>query len=103
MLCLTQCCNKNLFHVPKLVAHGKLNEGFFIGVDVQFKVKEAIVLCNLDTEVVAKGLITGVGGQGCVHHGVPTKESWFRVQLGEIVSGKGNTLLLVPNENDDPP
>ncbi len=30
------------------------------------------------------------------------KESWFRVQLGEVVVGKGNTLLLVPNENDDP-
>jgi hypothetical protein len=46
---------------------------------VQFKVREAIVLCNLDAEVVAKGLITSVGGQGCVHHGVPIKESWFRV------------------------
>jgi hypothetical protein len=70
---------------------------------VQFKVGEAIVLCNLDAEVIAKGLITGVGGQGCVHHGVPIKESWFQVQLGEIVTDKGNTLLLVPNENDDPP
>jgi hypothetical protein len=27
MSCLTQCCNKNLFHFPKLVVHGKLNEG----------------------------------------------------------------------------
>ncbi len=35
-----------------------------------------------DAEVVATGLITGVGGQGCVHHGVAIKESWFRVQLG---------------------
>ncbi len=70
---------------------------------MQFKVWEAIVLCNLDVEVVAKGLITGVEGQGCVHHGVPIKESWFRVQLGEIVASKGNTPLLVPNENDDPP
>jgi len=26
-----------------------------------------------------------------------------RVQLGEIVAGKGNTPLLVPNDNDDPP
>jgi hypothetical protein len=69
---------------------------------VQFKVGETIVLCNLDVEVAAKGLITGVGGQGCVHHGVPIKESWFWVQLGEIVTGKGNTLLLVLNENDDP-
>ncbi len=85
-----------------MVAHGKLNEGSLL-VDVQFKVREAIVLCNLDAEVVAKGLITGVRGQGCVHHGVPVKESWFRVQLSEIVAGKGNTLLLVPNENDDPP
>ncbi len=70
---------------------------------MQFKVGEAIVLCNLGAEVVTKGLITSVRGQGCVHHGVPIKESWFQVQLGEIVTGKGNTLLLVPNENDDPP
>jgi hypothetical protein len=27
ILGLTQCCNKNLFHFLKLVAHGKLNEG----------------------------------------------------------------------------
>jgi hypothetical protein len=70
---------------------------------VQFKVGEAIVLCKLDTEVVATGLITGVGGQGCVHHGVAIKESWFRIQLGEVVIGKGNTPFLVPNENNDPP
>ncbi len=44
---------------------------------MQFKVGEAIILCNLDVEVVAKGLIIGVGGQGCVHHRVPIKESWF--------------------------
>ncbi len=69
---------------------------------MQFKIGEAIVLCSLDVEVVATGLITGVGGQGCVHHGVAIKESWFRVQLGEVVAGKGNTPLLVPNENDDP-
>jgi len=48
------------------------------------------------------GLITSVGGQGCVHHGVAINESWFRVQLGEVVPGKGNASLLVPNENDDP-
>ncbi len=42
---------------------------------MQFKVGEAIVLCNFDVEVVAKGPIIGVGGQGCVHHGVPIKES----------------------------
>ncbi len=42
---------------------------------MQFKVGEAIVLCNLDAEVVATGLITSVGGQGCVHHGVAIKES----------------------------
>jgi hypothetical protein len=70
---------------------------------VQFKIGEAIVLCNLDAEVVATRLIMGVGGQRCVHHGVAVKESWFRVQLGEVVASKGNTSLLVPNENDDPP
>jgi hypothetical protein len=40
-----------------------------------FKVGEAIVLCKLNAEVVAKGLITGVGGQGCVHHEVLIKKS----------------------------
>ncbi len=69
---------------------------------MQFKVGKAIVLCNLDAEVVVMRLITGVRRQGCVHHGVAIKESWFRVQLGEVVAGKGNTPLLVPNENDDP-
>jgi hypothetical protein len=58
---------------------------------VQLKVGEAIVLCNLDAEVVAKGLIIGVGGPGCVHHGVQMKKSLFRVQLGEILANKGNT------------
>ncbi len=67
---------------------------------MQFKVGETIVLCNLDAKVVTTRLITSVGGQGCVHHGVAIKESWFRVQLGEVVAGKGNTLLLVPNENE---
>jgi len=70
---------------------------------MQFKIGETIVLCNPDVKVVAKGLIMGVGRQGCVHHGVAIKESWFRVQLGEIVAGKSNTPLLVPNENHDPP
>ncbi len=84
-----------------MVAHGKLNKGSLL-VDVQFKVGEVIVLCNLDVDVVVKGLIIGVGGQGCVHHGMPIKELWFQVQLSEIVAGKGNTSLLVPNENDDP-
>jgi hypothetical protein len=31
------------------------------------------------------------------------QESWFRIKLGEVVAGKGNTPLLVPNENDDLP
>ncbi len=44
---------------------------------MKFKVGETIVLCNLDAEVVATRLIMGVGGQGCVHHGVAIKESWF--------------------------
>jgi hypothetical protein len=70
---------------------------------VQFKVGEAIVLCNLNVEVVTMGLITSVGGQGCVHHGVAIKQSQFRIQLGEVVASKGNTPLLVPNDNDDPP
>jgi len=27
----------------------------------------------------------------------------LQVQLGEVVAGKGNTPLLVPNENDETP
>jgi hypothetical protein len=37
MLCLIQCCNKNLFDVPKLVAHGKLNEGFLLALMCSLK------------------------------------------------------------------
>ncbi len=64
-----------------------------------------MLLCNPDrkSEVVGKGLILGIGGNGCVHHGKPIGEGWFRVQLAEIVLGKGNTPLYVPNLNDDPP
>jgi hypothetical protein len=38
---------------------------------VQLKVEKLMLLCNLDREskVVGKGLILGIGGNGCVHHG----------------------------------
>jgi hypothetical protein len=34
---LTQCCNKNLFHFLKLVAHGKLNEGSLLALMCSLK------------------------------------------------------------------
>jgi hypothetical protein len=37
MFYLTQCCNQNLFHDPKLVAHGKLNEGFSLALMCSLK------------------------------------------------------------------
>jgi hypothetical protein len=36
-------------------------------------------------------------------HGTPIEDGWFRVQLIEIMAGKGFTPLLIMNENDDPP
>jgi hypothetical protein len=47
-------------------------------------------------------MISGSGGQACLHHGNSIEDGWFRVQLIEIVEGKGFTLLLITNENDDP-
>ncbi|CAM6009941.1 unnamed protein product [Sphagnum balticum] len=45
----------------------------------QLKVGESVLLCNPDckSEVVGKGLILGIGGNGCVHHGKPIGEGWF--------------------------
>jgi hypothetical protein len=68
-------------------------------------VGDAILSCNpkIAIEVVAKGLIIGIGGKGCLHHGQLVLDKWFQIQLGEILLGKGNFLLLMPNDNDDPP
>jgi hypothetical protein len=33
----------------------------------------------------------------------PIEDGWFRVQLIEIMEGKGFIPLLITNENDDPP
>jgi hypothetical protein len=48
-------------------------------------------------------MILGIGGQTCFRHDTPIEDGWFRVQLIEIMEGKGFILLLVTNENDDPP
>jgi len=36
-------------------------------------------------------------------NGTPIEDGWFRVQLIEIMEGKGFISLLITNENDDPP
>jgi hypothetical protein len=47
-------------------------------------------------------MISWSGGQACLHHGTSIENGWFRVQLIEIVEGKGFVLLLITNGNDGP-
>jgi hypothetical protein len=73
-------------------------------MDVQFEMGDSVLLINPTKEaVIATGLISGIGGQACVHHGTTIEAGWFRVQLGEIMEGFGNNPLLATNEDDDPP
>jgi hypothetical protein len=53
--------------------------------------------------IIAIGLISGIGGQACMHHGTTIEIGWFWVQLGEIMEGFGNIPLFVTNEDYDPP
>jgi hypothetical protein len=65
---------------------------------------DSVFLINPTKEVViAIGLILGIGGQACVHHGTTIEARWFWMQLGEVMEGSGNIPLLVTNEDDDPP
>ncbi len=73
-------------------------------MDVQFEMGDSVFLINPTKEaVIATQLISGIGGQACVHHGTTIEVGWFRVQLGEIMEGFGNIPLLVTNEDYDPP
>jgi len=75
-----------------------------VDLGVQFQIGDSIALINPTKEdIIATGMISGISGQTCFHHGTPIEGGWFRVQLIEIMEGKGFTLLLITNENDDPP
>ncbi len=71
---------------------------------VQFQIGDSVALINPTKEdIVAIGMISRIGGHTCFHHGTPIEDGWFRVQLIEIMEGKGFIPLLITNENDDPP
>jgi hypothetical protein len=75
-----------------------------VDLGVQFQIRDSVALINPTKEdIIATGMISGIGGQTCFHHGTPIEDGWFRVQLIEIMVGKGFTPLLITNENDDPP
>jgi len=75
-----------------------------VDLGVQFQIGDSVALINTTKEdIVAIGMISGIGGQTCFHHGIPIEDGWFRLQLIEIMEGKGFIPLLITNENDDPP
>ncbi len=65
-----------------------------VDLGVQFQIGDLDALINPTKEdIIATGMISGIGGQTCFHHGTPI----------EIMEGKGFTPLLITNENDLPP
>ncbi len=71
---------------------------------MQFQIGNSVALINPTKEdIIAICMISGIGGQTCFHHGTLIEDGWFWVQLIEIMEGKGFILLLITNENDDPP
>jgi hypothetical protein len=75
-----------------------------VNLGVQFQIGDSVALINPTREdIIATGMISGIGGQTCLHHGTPIADGWFRVQVIEIMACKGFTPLLITNENDDPP
>jgi hypothetical protein len=49
-------------------------------VFVQFQMGDLVVLLNPNQQwVTAIGIISRIGGQGCVHHGTPIVVGWFQV------------------------
>jgi len=44
-------------------------------------------------DVIAIGVVIGIGGQQGVHHYTQVDIGWYRVQLAEIMEGFGNTAL----------
>jgi hypothetical protein len=63
---------------------------------------DSVVLLKPDQQwVIATGIISRIGGQGCAHHGTLVVIRWFWVQLDEILEGSKDIPLFVTNENDD--
>ncbi len=64
-----------------------------------------MLLCNLDhkLKIVEKGIIKAIRRHGCNHHRKLVGIGCFRVQLTNIVKGKGTTPLMVPTLDDYPP
>jgi hypothetical protein len=47
-------------------------------MDVQFKMGDLVFFINPTKKVViAIGIISGIGGQACVHHGITIEAGWF--------------------------
>ncbi len=75
-----------------------------VDLGVQFQVGDLVALIDPTKEdIIATCMISGIGGQTCFHHGTVIEDGWFRVQLNEIMAGKGFTPLLITNLEDDPP
>jgi hypothetical protein len=73
-------------------------------VGAQFQLGDKVgLISSTKSDVIAIGVVTGIGGKQGVHHCSQVDTGWYRVQLVEIMEGFGNTPLLITNENDDPP
>ncbi len=69
----------------------------------QFQLGDKITLISsTKLDVIATGVVVGIGGQHGVHHCTQVDTGWYQVQLAEIMEGFGNTPLLITNDNDDP-
>jgi len=75
-----------------------------VDLGVQFQIGDSVALIDPTREdIIATGMISGIGGHTCFHHGTPIEDGWFWVQLIEIMAGKGFTRLLITNLDDDLP
>ncbi|CAM6062637.1 unnamed protein product [Sphagnum tenellum] len=73
-------------------------------VEEEFQLGDKVALVSsTKLDVIAIGVVTGIGGQQGVHHCTQVYTRWYRVQLVEIMEGFGKTPLLITNDNDDPP
>jgi hypothetical protein len=47
-------------------------------VDVTFQMGDSVFLINPTKKtIIVIGLISGIGGQACVHHGTTIEDGWF--------------------------
>jgi len=73
-------------------------------VGAQFQLGDKVALISsTKLDVIAIGVVTGIGGQQGVHHCTQVDIGWYQVQLVEIMEGFGNIALRITNDNDDPP